>query len=244
MKQALVIGGTSDIGREIAKGLATRGFNLYLTGRNLELLEEIKNECDKVGKTKTNNIFLDVTDFKSHKPFYDSLGTKPSLVFICAGYYEDQKKARENLEELLKTIQVNYAGILSLINIISNDFENRKQGSMIVLSSVAGERGRQLNYIYGSAKAGLTVYLSGLRNRLSRSNVSITTILLGPVYTKMSAGHNLLPLLTLKPEVAANKIIKAGLAKKNSVYICWPWRYIMFIIKMIPEFIFKRLPPF
>ncbi len=244
MKQALVIGGTSDIGREIALGLAKRGFNLYLTGRNLELLAELKNECDKIGKSKTASIFLDVTDFKSHKSFYDSFDTKPSLVFICAGYYEDQKVARENQEELLRTIQVNYSGLLSLINIISNDFENRKEGSIIVLSSVAGERGRQLNYIYGSAKAGLTVYLSGLRNRLSNSNVSITTILLGPVYTKMSAGHNLLPILTLKPKVAAEKIIRAGLAKKNSVYIFWPWRYIMFMIKLIPEFLFKRLPPF
>jgi decaprenylphospho-beta-D-erythro-pentofuranosid-2-ulose 2-reductase len=252
MKHALVIGATSDIGRFIAIGLANRGFGLYLTGRNLPLLDEIKNEIETSRENKSDTSKqaalkcypLDITDMQSHAGFYASLPIKPDIVFCCVGYYQDQKKARENLSELLMTINVNYTGVVSIINIISNDFEKRKSGNIVVLSSVAGERGRQLNYLYGSAKAGLTTYLSGLRNLLQGSQVKITTIQLGPVYTKMSEGHNLLPFLTLKPRDAAEKIITAGLAGKPFVYIFWPWRYIMFAIRMIPEFIFKRLPPF
>ncbi len=244
MKQALVIGGTSDIGIHIVKGLAKRGFDLSITGRNNKRLSEIKKEIETSFGTTLKTFQFDITDFPSHEKFYSSLENKPSLVFCCVGYYEDQTHARNSQSELLNTIQVNYSGVLSLLNIISNEFEKRNEGSIIVLSSVAGDRGRQLNYIYGSTKAGLTVYLSGLRNRLAKSNVSITTIQLGPVYTKMSEGHNLLPYLTMHPEDAAERIIEAGLKQKNIVYIRWPWRWIMFAIKLIPEFIFKRLPPF
>jgi short-subunit dehydrogenase len=244
MKNALIIGATSDIARHIARGLARRGFHLSLTGRNLTLLAELKNEIQVTYESNASTYFLDITDFSSHGNFYNSLPSKPDLVICCVGYYEDQKKAREDLNELLNTMNVNYVGVVALLNLISNDFEIRKSGSISVLSSVAGDRGRQLNYIYGSTKAGITTYLSGLRNRLHASNVSITTIMLGPVYTKMSEGHNLMPWLTLKPEVAAEKIIQVSLLKKDSVYIFWPWRIIMLLIRMIPEFIFKRLPPF
>lgn len=244
MKYALVLAATSDIGRFIAEGLAERGYNLFLTGRNLKLLEEIKSSIEGKFKVKASIYFLDITKYSTHEEFYSKLETKPEIVFCCAGYYEDQKQAIENFEETYTTISVNYAGVLSIINIISNDFEKRKSGTIVVLSSVAGERGRQLNYIYGSTKAGLTVYLSGLRNRLFKFNVAITTIQLGPVYTKMSAGHNLLPVLTLQPKDAAEKIIRAGLKKKDQVYIFWPWRYIMLLIRLVPEWIFKRLKPF
>ena len=243
MKTALILGATSDIGVHIAEGLARRGFSLFLTGRNKELLANLKSRLT-VYNIEISNYIFDITDFSFHEEFYSSLPVKPDEVFCCIGYYEDQTQARLEQNETIKTININLTGIMSIINIISNDLEKRKSGSITVLSSVAGERGRQLNYIYGSAKAGLTVYLSGLRNRLHRSGVSVTTIQLGPVYTKMSEGHNLMPLITLRPEAAAEKIIKAGLKKKGTVYIHWIWRWIMLAIRMIPEFIFKRLPPF
>lgn len=243
MKLALVFGATSDIGVHIAEGLAKRGFNLYLTGRNQGLLNELKSGLQKYNVEITNFTF-DVTDFAKHQIFYDSLPMKPRIVFCTIGYYEDQLQARLDFKETVTTINVNLTGIISILNTVSNDFEKRKSGSIIVLSSVAGERGRQLNYIYGSAKAGLNVYLSGLRNRLQKANVSITTVKLGPVYTKMSEGHNLFPVITLKPEAAAEKIIHAGLSQKDIVYIFWLWRYIMFIIRLLPEFIFKRLKSF
>jgi len=243
MKTALILGATSDIGMHIAEGLAKRNYNILFTGRNQKLLDELKNRLQKYDVEAADFVF-DVEDFSVHKKFYDSFTVKPEVVFCCIGYYEDQARARLEYGETARTINVNLTGIVSILNIISNDFEKRRSGSIVVLSSVAGERGRQLNYIYGSAKAGLTVYLSGLRNYLYKSNISVTTVKLGPVYTKMSEGHNLMPVITLKPEIAAEKIIRAGLKKKDIVYILWVWRYIMLIIKLIPEFIFKRLSPF
>ncbi|HMZ61392.1 MAG TPA: SDR family NAD(P)-dependent oxidoreductase, partial [Leptospiraceae bacterium] len=159
-------------------------------------------------------------------------------------YYKDQEKALSDFQEAYLTMSVNYVGAVSFLNLVSDKFRKRGYGSIGVISSVAGERGRQMNFLYGSAKAGLTVYLSGLRNRLFKSNVSVTTILLGPVYTRMSEGHNLMPVLTAKPEQAAEKIIHAVIKKKDNVYILWYWRFIMMIIRSVPEFIFKRLGKF
>ena len=244
MKTALLLGATSDIGRHIASGLAKRNFHLILTGTNLELLEEIKKSILENYNIRIDCSYFDAMDYQGHKNFYASINTKPDIIFCAIGYYQNQDKARTEFTELYKTLSINYMGILSILNIISIDFEKRKSGSIVVISSVAGIRGRQLNFIYGSSKAGLTTYLSGLRNKLFRSNVSVTNINLGPVYTKMSKGHKLLPILTLHPEVAAEKIIEAGLQKKDSVYIFWLWKYIMFAINLIPEWIFKRLKPF
>jgi decaprenylphospho-beta-D-erythro-pentofuranosid-2-ulose 2-reductase len=242
--QALIIAATSDIGKWIAKGLARRGFSLILTGRTDPELQSLKKSLESEFRVSVETRILDLMQYQTHTSFYHSLTQKPDIVFCCAGYYQDQKKAREDFREAYQTIGVNFTGVVSVINIISNDFEDRGYGGIVVLSSVAGERGRQLNYLYGSTKAGLTAYLSGLRNRLFKRGVSITTIQLGPVYTRMSAGHNLMPFLTLKPESAAEKIIRAGLSKKGQVHIFWPWKLIMLIIKLIPEWMFKRLPPF
>jgi len=244
MSQALILGATSDIGKQISFQLAQRGYNLQLTGRNLNVLKELSDSVANIFSAKVELITFDILNYSEHKTFYDSLKVKPDLVICCIGYYEDQKKAFRDFDELNRTIGSNYLGICSLVNIISSDFVLRGSGTITVISSVAGDRGRQLNFIYGSSKAGLTAYLSGLRNLLFSKNIHIVSILLGPVYTKMSAGHNLLPLITLSPQVAAQKIIDATLKKKDSVYIHWIWKYIMFIINIIPEFIFKRLPPF
>ncbi|MCW7493812.1 SDR family NAD(P)-dependent oxidoreductase [Leptospira sp. 2 VSF19] len=244
MKNALVVGATSDIGTHIGESLAKRGFSLSLTGRNKQQLAELKSKFQIKYPIAVETFEWDVTDFSLHQKFYQELPTKPDIVFFVVGYYEDQTKAREDQIELLKTIQVNYSAVVSLMNIISLDMEKRNEGTIVAISSVAGDRGRQMNYIYGSAKAGLTTYLSGLRSLLFSKGVQITTIQLGPVYTKMSEGHNLIPWLTLQPQVAAELIVKAGLSKKDLVYIRWPWRFIMMVIRMIPEWIFKRLPPF
>ena len=244
MEQVLILGATSDIGKQISIQLAQKGYSIQITGRNRKILNELSDLIVTRYSSKVEILPFDILNYSEHKKFYDSLQVKPALVICCIGYYENQEKAIENFDELHKTIGSNYLGVCSILNIISNDFVLRGWGTIVVLSSVAGVRGRQLNFIYGSSKAGLTAYLSGLRNRLFSKNIHIVTILLGPVYTKMSAGHNLVPYITLSPEVAAGKIIDAAIQKKDSVYIHWIWRYIMLVIHIIPEFIFKRLPPF
>ncbi|MCC6276059.1 MAG: SDR family NAD(P)-dependent oxidoreductase [Leptospiraceae bacterium] len=244
MNKALILAATSDIGKHIAESFAKRGYELYLTGQDTISLHQINSGLQQKYKTKTTLYKLDITDYDSHKKFIGSLPELPDVVVCSFGYYKNQEKALSDFSESYKTMSVNYVGAVSFLNLIAESFQKRKSGIIVGISSVAGIRGRQLNFLYGSAKAGFTTYLSGLRNRLFKDNVSVTTILLGPVYTRMSEGHNLMPLITAKPEVAAEKIVKAGLNKKGEVYILWPWRFIMLAIRLIPEFIFKRLPPF
>lgn len=244
MGKVLILAATSDIGKYIAESFAKRGYDLLVTSTRKESLSPIKNNLENKYKIKILEFQFDITNYASHKSFIDSLPELPEIVVCSFGYYKNQEDALSNFEEAYNTMSVNYIGAVSFLNILANLFQKRKSGSIVVLSSVAGIRGRQMNFLYGSAKAGLTTYLSGLRNRLFRYNIYVTTILLGPVYTKMSEGHNLLPILTAKPEVAAEKIVIACISKKDEVYILWYWRWIMLIIQFIPEFIFKRLRSF
>ena len=117
----------------------------------------------------------------------------------------------------------------------------RKKGTIVGISSVAGERGRQSNYLYGSAKAGFTAYLSGLRNRLFHKGVHVVTVQPGFVYTSMTENLKLPALLTAKPEDVADAVYQRCKKKKNIIYVKWFWRWIMLIIKIIPEFMFKKL---
>lgn len=245
-KLALVLGATSDIGREIAIELGYKNFDLILTGQNQDLLSQIQSDLVQTtkGNIKIQTCMLDITKTESLNSFVFALDPLPDFVFCCIGYYKDQNIARLKPEEFTKTVQINFIGIAIVLNLLTSRMEEIRSGKIVVISSVAGIRGRQLNYIYGSAKAGLTAYLSGLRNLLYKQNIHITTVLLGPVYTKMSAGHKLMPWITLQPKLAAKKIVQAGLKGKDEVYIHWAWKYIMTAIRMIPEGIFKRLPPF
>jgi short-subunit dehydrogenase len=116
-----------------------------------------------------------------------------------------------------------------------------KKGTIVGISSVAGERGRQSNFMYGSAKAGFTAYLSGLRNRMFRENVHVVTVLPGFVYTRMTENLKLPKPLTAEPSEIGEAVYSASINKKDIIYVRWFWRWIMMIIKMVPEFIFKKL---
>ena len=140
-----------------------------------------------------------------------------------------------------KIIDINYAKLVPLMNYFAQKFEAKRSGTIIGLSSVAGERGRQSNFIYGSAKAGFTAYLSGLRNYLYDKKVNVLSVIPGFMATKMTEGMPLNPKLTASPKQAANCIYKAYKNKKNVVYVLPIWWVIMMIIRNIPEFIFKRL---
>ncbi|PWT97795.1 MAG: short-chain dehydrogenase, partial [Bacteroidetes bacterium] len=142
--------------------------------------------------------------------------------------------------QTLKTINTNYTGAVSVLNVIANDFAARKQGVIVGISSVAGERGRQSNYIYGSAKSGFTAYLSGLRNRMFHYGVHVVSVLPGFVYTRMTEHLQLPKLLTAQPEDVADSVYKAVVKKKNIVYVKWFWKWIMLIIRSIPESMFKK----
>ena len=241
MKWLLIVGAKSDIAKAVAREYAKNGFNLYLAGRNIsELLEfkkdlEIRYNIDVILKE------LDINDLHKHHSFYESLNPKPDGVITAVGYLPDQKKAEKDLEETIKTLYANYVGLVCFLNVVANDFEKRKHGFIVGISSVAGDRGRKKNYIYGSAKAGFTAYLSGLRNRLHSSNVQVLTVKPGFVYTKMTRGMKLPKLLTGTPEKVAKDIFKAQQKGKDILYTKSIWKYIMLIINHIPEFIFKKM---
>jgi decaprenylphospho-beta-D-erythro-pentofuranosid-2-ulose 2-reductase len=165
-----------------------------------------------------------------------------NLLFCATGYLgEGTEEGLFNLKNTKKIIDINYSKLVPLINYFAQKMETKRNGTLIVLSSVAGERGRQSNFIYGSAKAGMTAYLSGLRNYLFSKKAHVLTVKPGFMATKMTEGMPLNPKLTATPKQAADCIYKAYKNKKNVVYVLPIWFFIMAIIKNIPEFIFKKL---
>jgi len=164
------------------------------------------------------------------------------LLFCATGYLgENTEEGLYNNKSTEIIIDINYAKLIPVLNFFAGKMERQRSGTLIVLSSVAGDRGRQSNFIYGSAKAGLSAYLSGLRNYLFSRKVHVLTIKPGFVDTKMTEGLPLNPALTATPKQAAEGIYKAFRKKKNTAYVLSVWRIIMLIIKNIPEFIFKKL---
>ncbi len=241
MSYVLIIGAKSDIAKAVARRYAKEGYNLYLAARDSNEQEEFANDIHIRTQKDVKCVELDILDYTSHKAFYNALEEKPFGVLSAVGYLGEQNKAQNDFEEAKKIIDTNYTGIVNLFNIIANDFEKRKSGFIIGISSVAGDRGRKSNYIYGSAKAAFTAYLSGLRNRLYIANVHVLTVKPGFVVTKMTEGMDLPKKLTVQPDVVAEDIYKAQQKKKNVVYTKWIWRWVMLIIRAIPEFKFKRM---
>jgi hypothetical protein len=184
---------------------------------------------------------FEALDYAGHAAFYDRLEPRPDVAICVFGYLGRQEVGQADFTEAARIIQTNYTGAVSILNIVANDFEQRRSGTIIGLSSVAGDRGRQSNYLYGSAKAGLTAYLSGLRNRLFKAKVGVITVRPGFVRTRMTAGMTLPGPLTATPQQVAKVIFKAYRRKRDNVYALPVWRYIMLVIRCLPEFAFKKL---
>jgi len=241
MSYMLIVGASSDIAKAVAREYAKNGYDLYLAGRDIDRLKDFKRDVEVRTQRDIRLLELDILDFDTHKSFYDSLEPKPLGVISAVGYLGNQKKAQRDFKEAKKIIDTNYTGVVSLFNIIANDFESRRSGFIVGISSVAGDRGRKSNYIYGSAKAGLSAYLSGLRNRLYESQVQVLTVKPGFVATKMTEGMDLPPKLTATPKEVAKDIFDAQQSGKDVIYTKWFWRYIMMIIGLIPEWKFKKM---
>jgi short-subunit dehydrogenase len=241
MSYVLIIGAKSDIAKATAREYAKHGYNLYLAARNVTELETFANDVTVRTTQKVQLVELDILDYPSHAHFYDSLAEKPLGVISAVGYLGEQESAQQDFREAQQIMDTNYTGIVSLFNIIANDFEQRKSGFIVGISSVAGDRGRKSNYIYGSAKAALTAYLSGLRNRLYAAQVHVLTVKPGFVATKMTADMDLPEKLTAQPAAVAADIYRAQQKNKNVLYTKWIWQWVMLVIKMIPEWKFKGM---
>lgn len=241
MSYILIIGAKSDIAKATAREYAKHGYDLYLAARNSDELKGFADDITVRTQRMVKLVELDILDYKSHQAFYDSLKEKPLGVISAIGYLGEQEKAQIDFTEAHQIMDTNYTGVVSLFNIIANDFEKRKSGFIVGISSVAGERGRKSNYTYGSAKAALTTYLSGLRNRLYGAQVHVLTVKPGFVATKMTKGMNLPEKLTAQPEEVAEDIYKAQQKGKNVLYTKWMWKWVMLVIRNIPEFQFKKM---
>ena len=240
-KTVLILGGNSDVGKSLAKDFGKLGSNLILTSRKEGQLDSFKSDLEIRNEINCDIELFDVLDFKSHELFYKNLKTRPDIVITCIGYLDNQEVSQIGFEESIKSIQTNFTGLVSILNIISKDFEKIEEGFIIGISSVAGDRGRGSNYIYGSSKSGFTSYLSGLRNRLNKSGVKVITVKPGFIKTKMTGHLDLPKILTASPDEISSDIINSVKKRKNTIYSKWFWKWIMMIIKMIPEAIFKKL---
>ena len=241
MSTILILGATSDIGYAIARKFASQKYDVQLAARRTGSLQAFQSDLQIRYQVKCSIHSFDALKFETHKSFYESLSPKPDVVVYVIGYMNDNEKVTADWQESLTTIQANYTGAASILNIIAADYSQKKAGTIVGISSVAGNRGRQSNYMYGSAKAGFTAYLSGLRNKLFKSNVHVLTVLPGFVYTKMTEHLQLPKMLTARPEEVAEAIYNGVKNKKNVIYVKWFWRWIMLTIGSIPEFMFKKM---
>jgi len=241
MSYLLILGARSDIARAVSHMFARKGFNLCLAARRYEEADRDAKDLEIRYRISVMTREFDALDFEGHESWYTALPGKPLGVLCAVGYLGNQKKGETDLTEAKKIMETNYLGCVSILNVIANDFEEKKAGFIIGISSVAGDRGRQSNYLYGSSKAAFTAYLAGLRNRLCRVNVRVITVKPGFVRTGMTEDLELPAMLTSSPEEVARDILSAFEKEKDVIYTKWYWKYIMAVIKIIPEKIFKKL---
>jgi decaprenylphospho-beta-D-erythro-pentofuranosid-2-ulose 2-reductase len=240
----LVLGANSLIAQAAASKFAEAGHEIIFAGRHTEEIAKLANDFQIRYKVTSSAVHFDGLDYQSHKKFLeDVLAKTPDLnyVLIAFGYLGTQDKAQSDFNEAHKIIDTNYTGVVSITELIAAEFESRKKGNIALISSVAGDRGRQSNYMYGSAKAALTAYSSGLRSRMLRSGVSVLTVKPGFVNTPMTYGMPLPKPLVASPQKVGGDIYKAMVSGKSILYTPFYWRFIMMIVKSIPEFIFKKL---
>lgn len=244
MSQVLIIGATSAIAQAVGKRYAEQGAKLFLVGRDAVRLDAVADDLRVRGAQTVEILAVDLTDGDRHPEIVaaaaDALNDLDT-VLIAHGVLPDQAKCERSVDATLESIDVNFLSVVSLLTPLANLFAERRRGVLAVISSVAGDRGRQSNYIYGSAKSGLDTFLQGLRNRLSKSGVHVVTIKPGFVDTPMTAHIPERGPLWAQPEDVADGIIRAIDNRRNVVYVPRFWALIMFIIRSIPESIFKKL---
>lgn len=244
MPSVLVLGATSTIARAVAAEFAAHGYDLILAGRDREELEAQAADLALRYGVGTKAQLFDVLNFEAQGAALESClseeGDALEGAILSIGYLGNQAAAQTDWREARQILDVNFTGCVLTLDLVARHLEPRRRGFICALSSVAGDRGRQSNYFYGAAKAGLTVYLQGLRNRLYRSGVPVITVKPGFVDTRMTFGRPHL-FLVARPESVARGIYRAVVEKKDVLYLPWLWRWIMFAIRALPESLFKRL---
>jgi decaprenylphospho-beta-D-erythro-pentofuranosid-2-ulose 2-reductase len=243
MKRVLIIGATSAIAEATGRRFARNGAELYLLARDEERLEDLAKDFRIRGAASVGCAVLDVNAFDSHERALDrAVGELGELdvALIAHGTLGDQAACERSFERTLRELNTNAISVISLLTHLANYFEKQGRGTIAVISSVAGDRGRQSNYVYGTAKGAVSVFLQGLRNRLYKSGVHVLTIKPGLVDTPMTA-HLEKGILWATPETVARGIERAIEKQKCEAYLPARWFLIMRVVGWIPERLFRRL---
>lgn len=242
-KKILIIGATSSIAEHCSKIWAQRGDRLYLVARNEERLKTIATDLKLLGAKEVSSQHMDLNDMEHHAEMLDTAIIAMGgidAVLIAHGTLSNQKACEQSVEKTLAETKTNAISTISLLTHIANSFEAKRAGIIAVISSVAGERGRASNYVYGSAKAMVTAFTSGLRLRLHKSNVAVVTIKLGFVDTPMTASFKK-GLLWAKPASVAATIVRAIDTRKDEVYVPAFWWAVMMVVRALPISLLKKV---
>jgi len=242
-KKILIIGATSAIAEHCSKIWAQRGDQLYLVARNEERLKTIATNLKLLGAKEVFSRQVDLNDMEHYAEMLDTAVEAMGgidAVLIAHGTLSNQKACEQSVEKTLTEIKTNAISTISLLTHIANNFEAKRAGTIAVISSVAGDRGRASNYVYGSAKAMVTAFTSGLRLRLHKSNVAVVTIKLGFVDTPMTASFKK-GLLWAKPASVAATIVRAIDTRKDEVYVPAFWWAVMMVIRALPISLLKKV---
>jgi hypothetical protein len=244
MQNILIIGAASAIAEATARIFAAQGSNLFLMARSEERLSTIAGDLKVRGATSVRSAAFDANEIDSHQSALDdacaSMG-RIDIVLVAYGTLGDQKKCEQEPTEALREMQTNAMSTISLLSRLANIMERQGSGTIAVISSVAGDRGRPANYVYGAAKAAVTTFCEGLRSRLYKKGVHLLTIKPGMVDSPMTEGMDLPAALLAKPEQVAGDIVEAIRRRQDVLYTPWYWRFVMMGIIHLPVKLFKRL---
>jgi len=237
----LILGARSDIGRATAHAFAAEGHPVQLAARNAAELGPDRTDLEVRYQVEVTLHEFDALDTGGHAAFLDALPALPEIAVCAVGLMGDQAENETDADKAARVMRSNFEGPALILGALANRFAARGSGTLVGISSVAGDRGRATNYVYGASKAGFTAFLSGLRNRLAKRGVHVLTVLPGFVNTRMTEGMDLPGPLTAEPQEVGEAIVKAVEKRRNVIYVRPVWRLVMAIIRTIPEPIFKKL---
>lgn len=243
MRRILIMGATSAIAEATARKFARRGDSLFLVARNAQRLQAVADDLTVRGAQMAHTYVLDACDIDRYPTLLQAAAEQMGGIdaaLIAHGTLSDQAACQTSIDLLLQEFITNALSCMSLCTHLANRFEAQRHGVIAVISSVAGDRGRQSNYVYGSAKAAVTAFASGLRQRLYSKGVGVVTIEPGFVSTPMTAAFKK-GVLWASPQTVAASIVRAMDRSTPVIYTPWFWRPIMCIIKAVPESIFRQL---
>lgn len=244
MKRILIVGATSAIATACARRWARTGARLHLVGRDPDKLEAVAADLSVLGAAQVSCFQMEATDLAAHPAMLETalaaLG-EIDIALIAHGSLPDQPACQADAVLAAREFEVNAISVIALLTLVGNRMEAQRHGALAVISSVAGDRGRASNYVYGSAKAAVQAFCEGLGARLFPAGISVTDIRPGFVATPMTAELTLPAALVARPEAIAPRIVKAIEQGRPVVYVPGWWALIMLVIRSLPRPLFKRL---